>query len=51
MRWILRIMFGLLVLVVTGVVALFLLPAEKIARVVTTGFEAATGRAMTLEGG
>ncbi len=50
MRWILRIVFGLLVLVVAGVVVLFLLPAEKIARVVATEFEAATGRAMTLEG-
>lgn len=50
MRWILRIVFGLLALVALGVAVLFLLPADRIARLVTDRFEAATGRAMTLEG-
>lgn len=50
MRWILRIVFGLLALVVAAVAVLFLLPAERIAGLVTDRFEAATGRAMTLQG-
>ena len=50
MRWIIRIVFGLIALVVLAVVALFLLPAERIAGLVTDQFEAATGRAMTLQG-
>lgn len=50
MRWILRIFSGLLVLIVGAVLVLFLLPAEKIADLVSEQFEAATGRAMTLQG-
>lgn len=50
MRWILRVISALVVLVVAAVAALFLLPADKIARLVTDQFQAATGRAMTLQG-
>jgi len=50
MKWLLRIFTGLVVLVVGAVALLFLLPAEKIASLVTQQFEAATGRVMTLEG-
>jgi len=50
MRWIVRIIFGLLALVVLAVGVLFLLPADRIARLVTDQFQAATGRAMTLQG-
>lgn len=50
MRWILRIVLGLVVLLIGAVLVLFLLPAEKIAGLVTEQFQAATGRAMTLEG-
>ena len=50
MRWIVRIVSGLLVLVIGAVLVLFLLPAERIAGLVTDQFQAATGRAMTLQG-
>lgn len=50
MRWILRIVFGLLALVVLAVAVLFLLPADRIAKLVTDRFETATGRSMTLAG-
>ncbi|MCP3968747.1 MAG: AsmA family protein [Rhodobacteraceae bacterium] len=50
MRWLIRIFFGLLVLAVAALAALFLLPSEKIAKLLTDQFEAATGRAMTLQG-
>ncbi len=50
MRWILRIVLGLIALAVFAVAVLFLLPAERIAKVVSDRFESATGRAMTLAG-
>lgn len=50
MRWIVRIVSGLLVLMIGAVLVLFLLPAERIAALVTDQFQAATGRAMTLQG-
>ncbi len=49
-RWVLRVVVGLIVLVIGAVVLLFVLPADRIAKVVTDQFEAATGRAMTLQG-
>ncbi|MBV0912651.1 AsmA family protein [Anianabacter salinae] len=51
MRWILRIAFALVGLVVAAVVLLFLLPADRIAALAEQRFEAATGRTMTLSGG
>ena len=50
MRWVFRVVFGLVALVVLAVVVLFLVPAERIAKLVTDQFEVATGRAMTLQG-
>ena len=49
-RWVVRIFVGLVVLVMGAVAVLFMLPADRIAKVVTDQFEAATGRAMTLQG-
>jgi len=50
MRWIIRIVVALVVVIVAAVAILFLLPAERIAKLVTDQFEATTGRAMTLQG-
>lgn len=50
MRWIFRIIGVVVVLVVLAVAVVFLLPADRIAGVVTDRFQAATGRAMVLEG-
>lgn len=50
MRWIVRIVGAILVLVLLAVAALFLLPSERIAAIATDRFEAATGRAMTVSG-
>lgn len=50
MRWVFRLIGVIVVLAVVAVAALFLLPADKIAGLVTQQFEATTGRAMTLEG-
>ncbi len=50
MRWLVRI--GVLLLVLAGlvVVALMLVPGDRIARIAEQRFEAATGRSMTLSG-
>ncbi len=50
MRWLLRVAIGLIVLVLVAVATLFLLPAERIAQLAADRFEAATGRAMTIQG-
>ncbi len=50
MRWLLRVVFGLIALVLVAVATLFLLPAERIAQLAADRFEAATGRAMTIQG-
>ena len=50
MRWIIRIGVALSIVIIAAVAVLLLLPAERIARLVTDQFEAATGRAMVLEG-
>lgn len=50
MRWLFRIFFGLAALAIFAVAALFLLPADRIAKLATDQFKAATGRAMTIEG-
>jgi len=50
MKWIFRGLSALVVLVVAAVAALFLLPADRIAKLVTDQFQSATGRAMTLQG-
>ena len=50
MRWIFRLLGALLVLVILAVGALFLLPADRIANLAARQFEAATGRALTIDG-
>ncbi|MCB1389333.1 MAG: AsmA family protein [Rhodobacteraceae bacterium] len=50
MRWIVRLLGVLLVLVMLAVGALFLLPADRIANLAARQFEAATGRALTIDG-
>jgi AsmA protein len=50
MNWILRVFLGLVVLILLGIGALFLIPAERIARIAEDQFEAATGRALTISG-
>ena len=50
MRWIFRVLSGLIALVIVAGVVLILLPSDKIANVVTARFEAATGRQMTIKG-
>ncbi len=50
MRWIVRIIATLVVLVLLAVVALFLIPTDKVAQLAASQFERATGRAMTITG-
>ena len=50
MRWVFRIIGTILVLVILAVGALFLLPADRIANLAARQFEAATGRALTIDG-
>ncbi|MAQ86393.1 MAG: AsmA family protein [Maritimibacter sp.] len=50
MRWIVRIGLALVAVVALGLGALVLFPTERIARIATERFEAATGREMTIAG-
>ena len=50
MRWIVRSVFAVLLLVVLAVGALFLIPAEKIAGGAVAKFNALTGRELVLSG-
>lgn len=50
MRWVARFLGLVAILIVGAVVAFFLVPADRIGAVVEDRFEAATGRALTLEG-
>ncbi|MEL7117361.1 MAG: AsmA family protein, partial [Pseudomonadota bacterium] len=50
MRWIFRLLGIVVLLVVLGIGALFVLPTERIAALATDQFEKATGRALTLSG-
>jgi AsmA protein len=50
MRWLLRLLSLVLVLVATAVAALFVLPTERIASLATDRFEAATGRTLEVKG-
>jgi len=50
MRWIVRLLGLVLVLILVAVGALFLLPADRIANLAARQFEAATGRALTISG-
>ncbi len=50
MRWILRLFGVVVALVVLAVAALFIIPADRIARIATDQFTAATGRALTISG-
>lgn len=50
MRWIVRLVLMVAVLGLLGLGALFLIPAERVAAVAARQFEAATGRALSVEG-
>ena len=50
MRWLVRSLFALLVLVILGVGSLFLIPTEKIAGLAVAKFNALTGRELVLSG-
>lgn len=50
MRWIVRLLGVVLILVAVAVAALFLVPADRIANLAARQFEAATGRALTIDG-
>ncbi len=49
-RFLTKFVVAVLVLIGIALVGLFMLPAEKIAGIAAARFEAATGRAMVLEG-
>ncbi|WP_209424917.1 AsmA-like C-terminal region-containing protein [Pararhodobacter sp. SW119] len=50
MRWIFRLLGVLLSLAILAVAALFLIPADRVARIATDRFESATGRALSIAG-
>ena len=50
MRWIVRLAGVLVALLVLALAALFLIPTERIASIAAERFEAATGRALTIDG-
>lgn len=50
MKWVFRVILGLVAVVAIGVVTLLFLPAEKIAQIAEQRFQAATGRALTVTG-
>ncbi len=50
MRWIMRILTVLVILVVAAIGLIFLLPAEKIGELASAEMEKATGRTLTLSG-
>lgn len=50
MRWIKRIVLGVVALAVVALGALFVVPTERIARIATDQFEQATGRALQING-
>ena len=50
MRWIVRLLGLVVVLVVLAVVALFVIPTERIAAIAAERFTAATGRSLAFEG-
>ena len=50
MRWIVRSVAALVLLVVLGAVAVLLIPAEKIAGLAVSRFNALTGRELVIEG-
>lgn len=50
MRWVFRLLGLVVVLIIVAVVGLMFLPAERIARLAESRFEAATGRALTIGG-
>ncbi|MDU8945060.1 AsmA family protein [Ovoidimarina sediminis] len=50
MKWVWRLLGLVVLLIVLAVGALFLVPTERIAAIATDRFEAATGRALVIEG-
>ncbi|MEL7150202.1 MAG: AsmA-like C-terminal region-containing protein [Pseudomonadota bacterium] len=50
MKWVWRLLAVIVVLIVVAVGALFLIPSDRIAKLATDRFEAATGRQLVLEG-
>lgn len=51
MRWLIRVVALIVMLVVVAVVGLLLIPADRIAAIAAARFEAATGRQMVISGG
>ncbi|MCY4337129.1 MAG: AsmA family protein [Litoreibacter sp.] len=51
MRWIVRALGAVVVLIVVAIGAVLLIPAERIARIAETQFEDNTGRALSITGG
>ena len=50
MRWIFRLLSALVILIIAAVAAFFLLPADRIANLVTDQVKAQTGRTLTISG-
>ena len=50
MRWIVRSVMALVVLLILGIGAVFLIPADKIAGLAVSRFNTLTGRVLTIEG-
>ncbi|MFT5362824.1 MAG: AsmA protein [Dinoroseobacter sp.] len=50
MRWIFRLLGVIVAVIMLAVAALFIIPSERIARIVTDQFTAATGRVLTISG-
>ncbi|MEM9432649.1 MAG: AsmA family protein [Pseudomonadota bacterium] len=51
MRWIIRIISTLVILVVVGLAGILLIPSERIARIAEAEFEKNTGRQLSITGG
>ncbi|MEL6798679.1 MAG: AsmA family protein [Pseudomonadota bacterium] len=50
MRWVFRLLGLIVLIIIAAIAAVFLLPSDRIAGVVEERFQAATGRALTIEG-
>ncbi|MEL6643176.1 MAG: AsmA family protein [Pseudomonadota bacterium] len=50
MRWVFRLLGLVVLIIIAAIAAIFLLPSDRIAGVVEERFEAATGRALTIDG-
>ncbi|MDG1282414.1 MAG: AsmA family protein [Pseudorhodobacter sp.] len=50
MRWVVRLLSGVVMLIVVAVGLVFLIPSQKVADIATTQFAKATGRSLTIDG-